>query len=133
MARIGLITLGLSLMVSPAFGMLYPELRICNYTRTSIGYQILGLETKPIECSRWNRLEADSPFQCQTVKLFEGPCQSSGFDSVRAVFDSDRYGRCVIPMIKVTSPGRIDLVVERQEPDSDNPGRLPLYCRWAYH
>ncbi len=110
---------------------------MCNYTHNTVAYQVLALDGNMTECSLWNRLEADMPFQCQTVKLFDGPCQNSTMDSVRVVFDSDRYGRCVIPYVKVTSPGKIDVFVERSELGvSSERGsfvRLPMVCRWLYH
>lgn len=121
-----------------ASAMLFPELRVCNYTRNTVAYQVLAVDQQMSECSPWNRLEADVPYQCQTVKLFDGPCQTSTMDSVRVLFDSDRYGRCVIPFIKVTSPGKIDVFVERAESDTppvltQRPIRLPMMCRWLYH
>ena len=125
----------LLLLLSPqAHAMLFPDLRICNFAKTSVAYQVIGLEAKPTECSSWRRLDADTPIQCQTIKLFDGPCQNSSMDSVRVVFDTDRNGRCVIPMIKVTSPGKIDVGVERQDPDQIPKGtyRSPLVCRWNY-
>lgn len=123
------------LLTQCAFGMLYPDLRLCNYTRNTVAFQVIGLDTRAIECSAWSRLEADIPFQCETVKLFEGPCQYANMDSVRVIFDSDRYGRCVIPFVKVTSPGKIDIFVDRElgAVVRDTIVRLPMSCRWLYH
>lgn len=121
--------------LSSPWAMLYPDLRLCNFTRNTVAFQIVGLDARPIECSSWRRLEADMPFQCETVKLFEGPCQNADMDSVRIFFDSDRYGRCIIPFVKVTSPGKIDVLIERQEGEMVSGAfmRLPMSCRWLYH
>ena len=130
-----LLLMVLCIAAQPAVAMIYPDLRVCNYTRNAVAYRIIGLDTRPIECSPWRRLEADLPFQCETVRLFDGPCQTGVMDSVRVVFNSDRYGACVIPFVKVTSPGKIDVFVERQEGViKDNKAiRLPTNCRWLYH